>query len=109
MKTFLSIFAIISSFISFSQSEINTTEKSEATILNKAMEVLIAPNPAVDKCTVIGEEGASCKVYSATGTYIGTWNFDNSNTVLLTDLPSGILQAVIEKDGVRVVKRIVVL
>jgi hypothetical protein len=109
MKTLLIIFAVIFSFISFSQSEISTIEKAELPILTKTMEVLISPNPAIDKCTVIGEEGAICKVYSSTGTYIGTWNFDESNTVLLTDLPSGILQAVIEKNGVMVVKRIVVL
>jgi hypothetical protein len=97
MKFLLLISAFTLSFVSFSQTEVSNFENSETSSISKKMEVLISPNPAIDKCTVIGEEGASCTIYSSTGTYIGTWNFENSNTVLLTDLPTGILQAVIEK------------
>jgi hypothetical protein len=109
MKDFFLFIAATSSFFTFGQSELTYSENTETSSISKKMEVFVSPNPAIEKCTILGEEGATCKVYSSTGTYIGTWNFENSNTVLLTDLPTGILQAVIEKNGVRVVKRIVVL
>lgn len=75
----------------------------------RTMEVIISPNPATDKCYIRGEEGACCTLYSSSGTYIGKWIIDNSNTVLLTDLPIGVFQAVIEKDGRIVVKKIVII
>lgn len=109
MKSLFLICSVSLSFVSFSQTEVLNSENTETSSISKKMEVLVSPNPAIEKCTILGEEGAICKVYSSTGTYIGTWNFENSNTVLLTDLPTGILQAVIEKNGFVVVKRIVVL
>ncbi len=111
MKTIsLIIFAFLSQ-ITLSQEEIksNSNETSKNTEITKTMEVLVSPNPAIDKCIVTGEEGATCIVYSSTGTYVGKWVFDSSNTVLLTDLPTGVLQAIIEKNGCVVVKRIVVI
>lgn len=75
----------------------------------QTMEVIISPNPASDKCMIRGEEGASCTLYSASGTYIGKWMIDQSNTVLLTDLPIGVFQAIIEKNGCIIVKKIVII
>lgn len=111
MKTLSLIICIFVSFFSFSQQEIqsNKTENKTSFQHSLEMEVLISPNPATDKCRIQGEEGATCTLYSSSGTYIGKWIFDNSNTVMLTDLPSGVLQAVIEKNGLTIIKRIVII
>ena len=108
MKTLSLIIFVLVSQILFCQEEIKLTS-SENSGISKSMEVLVSPNHAIDKCIVTGEEGGTCVLYSATGTYIGKWIFDSSNTVLLTDLPTGVLQAIIEKNGCVVVKRIVVI
>lgn len=95
----------------FSQQEIlsSSIEKKELSGHSQMMEVLISPNPAIDKCIIHGEQGSTCTLYSSLGTYIGKWIIEDSNTILLTDLPSGILQVIIEKNGTTIVKRIVVI
>lgn len=95
----------------FCQQEVNPTflPKKEINKTAQMMEVLISPNPTIDKCIVQGEQGATCTLYSSVGTYIGKWVFDETNSLLLTDLPSGILQAIIEKNGNTIVKRIIVM
>ncbi len=103
MKLYSILIATLIGHSIFGQSEETKVEHSTV------MEVVISPNPATDKCLIQGSEGAVCTVYSASGTYIGKWEFDQSNTVLLTDLPVGVYQAVIEKKGSRVVKRIVII
>ncbi|GEM_PF-3994256 len=108
MKIFSLFIFVLVSQISISQEEVKMTS-TENSGITKSMEVLVSPNPATDKCIVTGEEGGTCSVYSSTGTYIGKWVFDSSNTVLLTDLPIGVLQAIIEKNGFVVIKRIVVI
>lgn len=86
------------------KSESKTTEET----LQK-LEVIVSPNPASDKCMIHGEEGASCTLYSSSGTYIGKWMIDQSNTVVLTDLPVGVFQVIIEKNGCIIVKKIVII
>ena len=81
----------------------------EASESPQTMEVIISPNPASDKCMIRGEEGASCTLYSSAGTYIGKWVIDQTNTVVITDLPIGLFQAVIEKNGCTIVKKIVII
>jgi hypothetical protein len=75
----------------------------------KEMEVLIYPNPAIDNCIVKVDEGSNCSLINSTGTIIGTWKVDYSNTIHLSDLKSGIFQLLIEKENFRVIKKIVVL
>jgi len=76
---------------------------------SKEMEVLIYPNPAIDNCVVKVDEGSSCSLINSSGTIIGTWKVDYTNTLHLSDLKSGIFQLLIEKDTFRVIKKIVVL
>ena len=85
--------------------------KNDSTLIiqNKQMEVVIYPNPAIDNCIIKVEEGSCCSLISSSGTIIGTWNVDYSNTLYLSDLKSGIFQLLIEKDTLRVIKKIVVL
>lgn len=106
--TFLSCFILANTALSQEEIE-RISESNNQAGHSLIMEVLVSPNPASDKCYITGEEGATCTLYSSSGTYIGKWVMDQSNSVLLTDLPSGVLQAVIEKNGVTVVKRIVII
>ena len=91
------------------ETKLISTETAVTSESLQKMEVLISPNPASDKCIVRGEEGATCTLYSSSGTYIGKWVIDTTNTVLLTDLPIGVFQAVIEKNGCIIVKKIVII
>ncbi len=111
MKTALFFTCLFFSTLTFSQQEINPSSSENKPSLphSQEMEVLIYPNPVADNCRIQGEEGASCTVYSSSGIYIGKWVFDNSNTLMLDNLPSGVLQAIVEKNGIVTVKKIIVL
>ncbi len=111
MKTPLFFTCLFFSTLTFSQQEIKSNSSENKSLLPhlQEMEVLIYPNPVADNCRIQGEEGASCTVYSSSGIYIGKWVFDNSNTLMLDNLPSGVLQAIVEKNGIVTVKKIIVL
>ncbi len=111
MKTTLFLTCLFFTKLIFSQQEINPSSSENKPLLThvQEMEVLIYPNPVDDHCRIQGEEGASCTVYSSSGIYIGKWVFDNSNTLMLDNLPSGVLQAIVEKNGIVIVKKIIVL
>ncbi len=111
MKTTLFFTCLLFTKLIFSQQEINPSSSENKPLLSHSqeMEVLIYPNPVADNCRIQGEVGASCTVYSSSGIYIGKWVFDNSNTLMLDNLPSGVLQAIVEKNGIVIVKKIIVL
>ena len=111
MKTALFFTCLFFTKLIFCQQEINPSSSENKPSLphSQEMEVLIYPNPVADNCSIQGEEGASCTVYSSSGIYIGKWVFDNSNTLMLDNLPSGVLHAIIEKNGIVIVKKIIVL
>ena len=111
MKTALFFTCIFFSTLTFSQQEIKSSSSENKPLHThvQEMEVLIYPNPVADNCRIQGEAGASCTVYSSSGIYIGKWVLDNSNTLILDNLPSGVLQAIIEKNGIIIVKKIIVL
>ncbi len=106
MKTIALLIGLVA-FNAMSQNENQPSEN--LTTQSKEMEVLIYPNPAIDNCVVKVEEGSNCSLINSTGAIIGTWKIDYSNTLHLSDLKSGIFQLLIEKDTVRVIKKIVVL
>lgn len=101
MKTITLLLGLVA-FNAMSQNENLTTQSKE-------MEVLIYPNPAIDNFVIKVDEGTNCSLINSAGTIIGTWKVDYSNTLHLSDLKSGIFQLVIEKDAVRVIKKIIVL
>jgi len=111
MKTPLFFTCLFFSTLTFSQQEIKSTSSQNKTLHthSQEMEVLVYPNPVADNCKIQGEEGASCTIYSSSGIYIGKWVFNNSNTLMLDNLPSGVLQAIVEKNGIVTVKKIIVL
>ena len=111
MKSFSFFSCVLLTQFAFGQetTESNSLESKNSTEHLSAMEVIVSPNPATDKCSISGAEGATCTLYSSSGTYVGKWVFDDSKTVLLTDLPTGVFQAIIEKNGVTIVKRIVII
>lgn len=100
---------LVQQVIGQEKNELSEPESKETIETIRTMEVIISPNPATDKCYIRGEEGATCTLYSSSGTYIGKWIIDGSNTVLITDMPIGVFQAIIEKNGCIVVKKIVII
>jgi hypothetical protein len=97
--------ALLIGLVAFNAMSQNENQLSQS----KEMEVLIYPNPAIDNCVVKVDEGSSCSLINSSGTIIGTWKVDYTNTLHLSDLKSGIFQLLIEKDTFRVIKKIVVL
>jgi hypothetical protein len=84
-------------------------ENNEMKEAAKPLEIIIYPNPIIGNCYIKGEIGAICTVYSSEGTYVGKWDFYQSDTIVLTDLPIGVFQLFIEKDEKKIIKRIIVM
>lgn len=74
-----------------------------------ALEVSVFPNPSKGNLTIGGKEGSTVTVYSASGIYVGTWIIGAEESVSLEDLTTGSYICSVERDGVRCMKRFVVL
>ncbi len=73
-----------------------------------AYEVVVSPNPSVDDVSINAPEGSICKIVSANGTYVGTWEV-RENGIDLQDLGMGTYIAVISLNGQSIHRRFVIL
>ena len=71
-------------------------------------QVNVAPNPADGPITISAPEGATCKLVSYKGAYIGTWKITEEKLVV-KNLEPGQYVAMIEYMGKKTTKKIVVL
>ncbi|MFK7786865.1 MAG: T9SS type A sorting domain-containing protein [Crocinitomicaceae bacterium] len=108
MKKSTLLALLLLSGTSFAQSETNEIES----ITNKrelaSYEVVVAPNPSVDDVSINAPEGSICKVVSAAGTYVGTWEV-RENGIDINDLGIGTYIAVISLKGQSIRRRFVIL
>lgn len=70
--------------------------------------IIASPNPSTDRVHVNAPEGSICKVVSAQGTYVGTWEVRESG-LELTDLGTGTYFVQILLSGETVTRRFVIL
>jgi hypothetical protein len=93
---------------SFAQSEANEIESINNKRELASYEVVVSPNPSVDDVYINAPEGSICKVVSATGTYVGTWEV-RDNGIDINDLGMGTYIAVISHKGESIRRRFVIL
>jgi len=105
----LMIFSLIlcasPAFGQLSENEIEAVEKKRELA---AYEVLVSPNPSTDKVYINAPEGSICKVVSAAGTLVGTWEV-REHGIDLQDLGMGSYIALITLDGQTIYRRFVIL
>ena len=71
-------------------------------------EVMVSPNPSVDDVYINAPEGSICRIVSAAGTLVGTWEV-RENGVDLNDLGVGTYIAFISLKGQTIRRRFVIL
>jgi hypothetical protein len=71
-------------------------------------EILVSPNPSEDHVFINAPEGSICKIVSAAGTYVGTWEV-RENGIDLNDLGMGTYIAMISLKGQTIHRRFVIL
>lgn len=77
----------------------------------KELEVLVYPNPILDQCIVEAEEGTLCLLLNLDGVELGKWVVDFSSRLVLSfsNWQSGTFLLILEKDGNKTVKKMVML
>lgn len=95
----------VSTFAQTSGNEIEdiSTKRELATY-----EVVVSPNPSADDVYINAPEGSICRIVSATGTYVGTWEVREKG-INLNDLGMGTYIAVITMKGQSIRRRFVIL
>lgn len=93
--------------ISYSKNESNEIERVVST--KQALEVSVYPNPAQGQVFIEASEGANVSIYSAAGTYIGTWTIGPEAKLSIEDLPQGSFVCSILEGEKRTVKKLVIL
>ena len=89
--------------------EIVRIAKLRADCLERSLcKVEVYPNPSKGPVHIIAPSGATCQVFSLSGTYVGTWEV-GENGLDLTDLPSGIFIAAVTYNSIKRTSRIVIL
>ncbi|MCR9171234.1 MAG: T9SS type A sorting domain-containing protein [bacterium] len=101
--------ASLSSYAQSSDNEILQVAQLRADCVERSLcSVEVYPNPSTGPVHVDAPKGASCMVYSSSGTYVGTWEV-GENGLDLVDLPSGIFIAAVTYNGIKHTSRIVIL
>lgn len=104
---FLPLFLVIS-VGALAQNEDNEIIRIQKKRELAACEVLLYPNPSTDRVFINAPLGSSCEIYSAQGTYVGTWKIEQEG-VELNDLGTGTYFAVIRNEGALVRRNFVIL
>lgn len=84
------------------------TELSQKRVVLE-MEVAVYPNPSEGNLFVEGHNGTSVTIYSAEGTYVGTWLIGEGQKVEITDLPQGTFICTITEGTNRTIRKILVI
>ena len=112
MKKLLVVPMLLLVSISFSQEEENeifrmARLRAECVERSKC-EVKVYPNPSYGLIKIEAPRGATCQIYSSTGTYVGTWTV-SENGLSLSDLPSGSYIATVNYNNINRINRVVIL
>lgn len=92
-----------------SDNEIKQIAQKRADCVERSLcTVSVYPNPANGPVHVDAPKGASCQIYSTTGTYVGTWEVGETGLDLV-DLPTGTFIAAVQYNGITRTSRIVIL
>lgn len=89
--------------------EENAVLTAANTVQASVLEIEVFPNPSRGELTVEGKEGSVITVYSSSGIYVGTWMIGPEERVNLQDLSVGSYICSVENNGLRSLKRFVVL
>jgi len=108
MKKSTIVALLLLSGTSFAQTEVNAIEEINQTRELASYEVVVSPNPSTDNVFINAPEGSICRVVSANGTYVGTWEV-RENGIDLNDLGMGTYIAVITQNGQSIHRRFVIL
>lgn len=73
------------------------------------VDVRVFPNPSSGDFTIIGPEGAQVTVYNDLGIYVGTWMIGAEESVLLSQMTSGVFICTVLFANQRHVYRVVVM
>ncbi len=92
----------------FAQSSGNEIEDIRAKRELASFEVVVSPNPSLDDVYINAPEGSICRIVSANGTYVGTWEVREKG-IDLNDLGMGTYLAVITLNGQSIHRRFVIL
>jgi hypothetical protein len=87
----------------------NTLHRISNTVQSSVLEVRVFPNPSHGELSIEGKTGSMVTVYTTSGIYVGTWTIDVEEKLSLSELPSGSYVCAVSMDGLRCVKRFVVL
>lgn len=99
----------LSSYGQSSDNEILQISKLRADCVERSLcTVAVYPNPSSGPVHVDAPKGATCRVFSSAGTYVGTWEV-SENGLDLVDLPTGIFIAAVNYNGIKRTSRIVIL
>lgn len=71
-------------------------------------EIAVFPNPSSGAISMNAPEGSTCKVVSTKGTYVGTWEVDDSG-FFLDGLSVGTYIVEVDFNGQKVVRRFLVI
>ena len=112
MKNLTVVPMLLLASISFSQEEemeIFKMARLRAECVERSKcEVKVYPNPSYGLVKIEAPKGATCQIYSSTGTYVGTWTV-HENGLSLSDLPSGSYIATVSYNNINRINRIVIL
>jgi len=104
---FLQLFLVVG-ISTFAQSEDNEIIRIQKKRELATYEIHVYPNPSSDRVFIHAPEGATCEVYSSTGTYVGTWEIQGEG-ISLEDLGSGSYIAMVRSEGETVRRKFVIL
>lgn len=71
-------------------------------------EIAVFPNPSSGAISLNAPEGSTCKVVSTKGTYVGTWEVDESG-FFLDGLSEGTYIVEVELNGQKITRRFLVI
>lgn len=112
MKSFFLCALLGASLSGYAQSvdnEIVQIAKLRADCVERSLcNVEVYPNPSRGPVHIKAPSGATCQIFSVSGTYVGTWEV-GENGLDLSDLPSGIFIAAITYNSIKRTTRIVIL
>ena len=108
MKKVMIFSLILCTSPAFGQTSENEIEAVENKRELAAYEVLVYPNPSTDKVYINAPEGSICKILSAAGTVVGTWEV-REHGIDLQDLGLGAYIALISLNGQTIYRRFVII
>jgi pSer/pThr/pTyr-binding forkhead associated (FHA) protein len=112
MKCLSFFSALMLGFISFSQESNNeilqVAQLRKDCVQRSLCEVKVYPNPSNGPVHVDAPNGAECKVFSTSGTYVGTWIVGEQGLDLV-DLTSGAYVTMVSYNNITRVNRLLIL